>query len=146
MLISGCASNSPRGIQKDDSHDAAQVRVSLDKVFAAVEQKDFAALDALHLYGPKFTKFSGSSAQRLDADLARRGEHEGIGAAKNLKLHAEDLKVDVFSEVAIATFTLKHSFEAAGETVRRSDRATLVFVKEGRGWKIAHEHLSSINP
>jgi len=28
--------------------------------------------------------------------------------------------------------------------VHRKDRSTLVFVKEAREWKIAHEHLSPI--
>jgi ketosteroid isomerase-like protein len=56
----------------------------------------------------------------------------------------ETVKVDVFGDVGIATFILDYSFEVEGATVRKKDRATLVFVKEGGEWKITHEHLSPI--
>ena len=76
----------------------------------------------------------------------RKGEHVGLGAAKSLKMRADALKIDVFGNVGIATFILDYSFNSGGEVVRKRDRSTLVSVKEGKAWKIAHEHLSPINP
>ncbi|MEW6155917.1 MAG: nuclear transport factor 2 family protein [Verrucomicrobiota bacterium] len=116
----------------------------MQEIFRAAEQKDFTRLDTYHFYGPKFTKFSGSSAERLDADAGRKGEHEGLGAISGLTMKAEQLKIDVFGEVAIATFLLDYEFVAANETIHRKERSTLVFVKHDRSWKIAHEHLSPI--
>ena len=37
-------------------------------------------------------------------------------------------------------------FDTGGERVQRKERSTLVFVREGGDWKIAHEHLSPIKP
>ena len=46
--------------------------------------------------------------------------------------------------VKSTTELLDYSFDSGGQTVRRKDRSTLVFVKESGTWKIAHEHLSPI--
>jgi ketosteroid isomerase-like protein len=98
------------------------------------------------LYGPKFTKFSSSSPNRLDATATRKGEHDGLRPLTGLKMRATALKIDVFGDVGIATFILEYSFDRGGGTTQARERATLVFVKEGGAWKIAHEHLSSIKP
>jgi len=140
LVVGGCASM----LSSDLSAEQLQIKKRLDQVFAAAQNKDFARLDSYHLYGPQFTKFSGSSPERLDAAAGRKGEHEGLGAANKLQMRAESLKIDVFGTVGIATFILNYSFEAGAETVHRKDRSTLVFVKEAREWKIAHEHLSPI--
>jgi ketosteroid isomerase-like protein len=67
-----------------------------------------------------------------------------LGAANGLKMRADALKIDVFDDVGIATFILDYSFESGGQTIRRKERSTLVFVNDGGAWKIAHEHLSPI--
>lgn len=110
----------------------------------AAENKDFTLLDSYHLYGSKFSKFTGFSAERLDAAIAQKGEHDGLGAARNLKMRTDGLKIDVFGNVGIATFILDYSFDSAGRTIHGKERSTLVFVKDGGAWRIAHEHLSAI--
>jgi ketosteroid isomerase-like protein/catechol 2,3-dioxygenase-like lactoylglutathione lyase family enzyme len=127
------------------SSEEEQIRRRLQEILAAAQNKDFAPLDSYHLYGPKFSKFTGSSPDRLDADAARKGEHEGLGAAQHLNMRADALKIDLFGNVAVATFILDYSFEAGGQTVHRQDRSTLLFVKDEGQWKITHEHLSPIN-
>jgi len=52
----------------------------------------------------------------------------------------QDLKVDVFGNVAIATYYPKVTFVKEGETRNVSGRQTLVFLKTDEGWKIVHEH------
>jgi ketosteroid isomerase-like protein len=141
LLVAGCASPHTANPQ---AQGQAQIRQRLQEVFAAAESKDFNRLDSYHLYGPKFTKFTGSSSDRLDAAAGRKGEHDGLGAATGLKMQADALNIDVFHNVGIATFILDYSFESGGEIVHRKDRSTLVFVKEGGEWKITHEHLSPI--
>ncbi len=144
LLATGCASLMPNP-QAAQALAQAEIEQRLQAVFAAAENKDFNQLDSYHLYGPRFTKFSGSSSERLDAASGQKGEHDGLGAAKGLKMRADALKVDVFDHVGIATFILDYSFDSGGQIVHRRDRSTLVFIKEDGAWKIAHEHLSPIN-
>ena len=144
-LLAGCTYLHTANPQASEDRERAQIQQRLQEVFAAAESKDFNRLDSYHLYGPKFTKFTGSSPERLDAAAGQKGEHDGLGAAKGLKMRADVLKVDVFANVGIATFILDYRFESGGEVVHRKDRSTLVFVKEAGEWKIAHEHLSPIN-
>jgi hypothetical protein len=144
FLVAGCAGLRTGNVEADSPEAKAQIEQRLEKIFVAAENKDFGRLDSYHLYGPKFTKFSGSSAERLDATAGRNGEHVGLGSLTGLKMRADSLKIDVFGEVAIATFMLNYSFESGADTIPRKERATMVFVEQNKDWKIAHEHLSPI--
>lgn len=144
LLTAGCASLHTANPQATQAREQAQIQRRLQEVFVAAESRDFDQLDRYHLYGPKFTKFSGSSSDRLDAAAGRKGEHDGLGGAKGLKMQADALKIDVFDNVGIATFILDYSVESGGEVVYKKDRSTLVFVKEAGEWKITHEHLTPI--
>jgi ketosteroid isomerase-like protein len=144
LLTAGCGSLRTTNPQASQAREQAQIGQRLPEVFAAAESKDFDRLDRYHLYGPKFTKFSGSFPDRLDAAAGRKGEHDGLGAAKGLKMQADALKIDVFDNVGIATFILDYCVESGGEVVYKKDRSTLVFVKEAGEWKMAHEHLTPI--
>jgi len=144
FLVSGCVCLRTAALQAEYPEEKSQIERRLQEVFAAAESKDFDRLDSYHLYGSKFTKFSGSSSDRLDAAAGRKGEHDGLGSIKGLKMRADDLKIDVFNNVGIATFILDYSFDSGGVVVHRKERSTLVFVKDGGAWKITHEHLSPI--
>jgi ketosteroid isomerase-like protein len=146
FVAAGCGSLRTADPPASDAEARAQIERRLQEICVAAENKDFDRLDSYHLYGPKFTKFTGSSPDRLDAAAGQKGEHDGLGAAKGLKMRVDDLKIDVFGNVGIATFILDYSLESGGETVHRKERSTLVFVKEAGDWKITHEHLSRINP
>jgi hypothetical protein len=121
-----------------------EVQRTLGDLLRAAERKDFAKLEAMHLYGPKFSKWAGSGPVRLDAEATRRTERAGIEALDAMKLTVEDLKVDVFGQVAVATFVMAHEAVARGQTTHTKVRATLVWVKVDAGWKIAHEHFSPV--
>jgi ketosteroid isomerase-like protein len=146
FLIAGCASAPPVNQRADDAEGQAQIRGLLAAIFDAAAKKDFDRLDSYHLYGPKFTKFSGPTLIRQDAAAGRKGEHDGLAAIDDLKMRADDLKIDLFGDVGVATFILNSSFRAGAKTVEKTDRGTLVFVKEHGSWKITHEHFSSIQP
>ncbi len=146
LLAVGCCGVQTNKEQAEDREAQSQITRCLQEVFDAAEKKDFKRLDSYHLYGPKFTKFTGSSPKRLDAAAGRKGEQDGLGAVNGMKMQADGLKIDVFGEVGIATFILDYSFDRGGESIQKKERTTLVFVKEGGAWKIAHEHLSPIKP
>jgi ketosteroid isomerase-like protein len=144
FLAGGCASARSAPPSADDAR--GQIEVRLHEILAAAEQKDFERLDGYHLYGPAFSRFSGSSSARLDADATRRLEHAALGSIEGLKTRMDDLKIDVFGDVAVATFILDYSFQAGDKPVHAKERSTLVMVEERGEWRIAHEHLSTIAP
>jgi hypothetical protein len=110
LLMASCASPRHDGTVEDYSKEKVQIGHRLQEVIAAAETKDFDRLDSYHLYGPKFTKFTGSSPERLDAVAGREGEHKGLGAANGLRMRVDALKTDVFGSVGVATFILDYSF------------------------------------
>ena len=146
ILLAGCASAPTAKTTADFPTEQAQIRQRLDEIIDAAEKKDFSRLDSYHLYGPKFTKFDSVADHRLDADAARKGEHDGLAAAAGLIMKAEDVKIDVFADVGIATFILKYSFITSAGPVEKQALSTLVFVRDGGAWRIAHEHLSASKP
>ena len=106
LLFAGCASAPTAKQTAGCPKEQAQIRRRLDEIIDAAEKKDFNRLDSYHLYGQKFTKFAPEAPGRQDAEAARKGEHEGLAAATGLAMRADDLKIDVFGRVAIATFVL----------------------------------------
>ena len=146
LLFAGCAST-PTSKQTAEYPQAQnQIRRRLNEIMDAAEKKDFVRLDNYHLYGPKFTKFATEAPGRLDAEAGRKGEHDGLGAATDLSMQADQVKIDVFGDVGIATFLLNYSFKAGTNTVEKQAHSTLVVVNDHGSWKIAHEHLSAPKP
>ena len=146
FMVTGCTSVRTGDSLADKIEARAQVEIEqrLNEIFAACESKDFDRLEAYHLYGPKFTRFSGSLPARLDAVTTQKLEHDGLAALNGLKMQAEGLKIDVFGNTGIATFILRYSFDLADRTENKVERTTLVFIKIRGEWRIAHEHLSPI--
>jgi ketosteroid isomerase-like protein len=143
LVVGGCASGPRAPVAAERPKEAREIAGRLLEIMDACEKKDFERLESYHLYGPKFTKFSTESAGRLDADVARKGERDGLSAVNGLTMRTDDLKIDVFGKVGIATFVLNYSFKAGEETIEKHAKTTMVFVKEGGEWRIAHEHLSA---
>ena len=148
IVVAGCASAPTTNLRAGYSAERVQVQVRLREIFDAAEKKDLPRLDSYHFCGPKFTKFPAAPVGRQNAAIARKGEHDGLGAISALAMQADELKIDVFGDVGIATFVLNSSFKAGGDPIERQERATLVFVKDHGAWKIAHEHFSpfKVNP
>lgn len=57
-----------------------------------------------------------------------------------MEYRVDDLKIDVFGDVGIATYYPHVSFTSDGEMVTVMGRQTLVFLETAEGWKIVHEH------
>lgn len=94
FVLTGCASE-PAGKPAEHRPEAVdQIQSRLNEIIEAAEQKDFAQLDSYHLYGSSFTKFSPEASARLGAEAARKGEHDGLGAATDLKMRVDELKIN----------------------------------------------------
>jgi len=124
--------------------DQAAVERTLRDLLAAAERRDVDRVEAHHLYGPKFTKFDDWAPARQDADAARRAERNGISGVVAFRPTVEDLKVDVFGPVAIATFVMPYVVVTERGSLDARARATMVFVKVGAEWKVSHEHFSAV--
>ena len=144
LVLCGCATTqkSPSFVS-DSTAEQAAVKQRLAEILNAAEMKDLPRLDSYHLYDPRFTKFPSGTGNRMDAAAARDGEHRGLGAVAGLKLRADDLKVDVFHDAAVATFIMTAKFQYGDGTMTNRERGTLVFAKDGASWKIVHEHFSA---
>ena len=130
---------------RDPVHDPfleeqAQIREIIDKIVMDAENADIEGLQAIHLDSEKFTKFGPRSFERQDVANTNQSEAAFFGTISNYKQQSRDLKIDVFGEVAIATYYPYVSFEQEGELNEGSGRQTLVFLKASNGWKIVHEH------
>jgi ketosteroid isomerase-like protein len=143
LACAGCASIPSSQSSTADAQKKTQIQLVLNQVIDACEKKELNRLDSYHLYGPRFTKFDIVSALRLDAASARQGEHNGLTAAKDLRMQAEDLDIEVFGKTDIASLILSYSFTTGNDRIQRRARTTLVFVKHAGSWKIVHEHLSA---
>jgi len=144
IVFVGCASAPNAKVTADNSKHRTQIQRRLLEIFDAAEKKDLDRLDSYHLYGPKFTKFAPEAVGRLDAAAARKGEHDGLAPVSDLKMQAEDLKIDVFGDAAVATFVMNYTFKAGGEAFQKQALSTLVFVKDHGAWRITHEHFSPV--
>ena len=80
--------------------------------------------------------------ERIGFDECVEAEIADSTSLKNLKLDADDVKIDVFGDVAVLTeyFHLSHTVDDEPETINA--RVTLVFLKTVNGWKIVHEHVT----
>jgi ketosteroid isomerase-like protein len=123
----------------------AAVAKAVHAVFEAAERADVDRLEALHLYGAKFSKFDDMPpSTRQDAASARENERAALTRLKSFSATVEDLRVDVLGSVAVATFILRYSFETADASRSSSARSTMVFVEVAGSWKILHEHFSQL--
>ena len=122
----------------------AAVERRLQEIMDAAQSKDIGRLESYHLYGPKFTKFDDfEPLERQDAEATRRLEREAITGVKAFVPQVEQLKVDVFGPVAIATFVFDYAVTLPDdEQLAVRARSTLVFAQDGAEWKIVHEHFS----
>ena len=129
-----------------ESDDQAKITKILNDIVDAAQKKDLARLDAMHDYGPKFSKFEDDGLGRQDAVAGKKGEDDAIAAVKSFAAKISDLKVDIFGSTAVATMVLAYDVDMGKEKMAGKDRSTIVFVKEGGTWKIVHEHHSPLTP
>ena len=132
-------------ISEPFSEAQAAVRARLDEILDACRAKEFDRLASYHLSGPKFSKFDDEGPQgRQDDKSGMQGEIDTFTALDAFDGRFDDLKVDVFGPVAIATSIARYTFSMHGEHGSGQSRSTLVLVDDDGDWLIAHEHHSPL--
>jgi len=141
--ITSCLSNRP---DQDDVIGGAYLseQEELTKVINAIvkdaEEVNIEGLKSAHLESVKFSKFGPRTFERQDVASTNETEAAFFGSISNYKQEVRDLKIDVFDDVAVATYYPYVSYVLNGEEIKGSGRQTFVFVHTQHGWKLVHEH------
>ena len=141
LALIGCQQKKVDIIKEMYPEDQKLIEKTLHDIIDAGKKKELDRLEGFHLLGPKFTKFEDSGTRR-DAQSAMKNEREGFAAFTDFSIDIQDLKVDVFGDVAIATYVVDFTVKVDETVTPTKSRATLVFVKDQGTWKITHEHFS----
>ena len=118
----------------------AEIREVISSIVRDAETANIEGLMNAHLISDKFSKFGPRNFDRQNVKSTNESEAEFFGSISNFIQEARDLKIDVFDDIAIATYYPHVSFVQNGVEKKGSGRQTLVFLKTNNGWKIVHEH------
>jgi ketosteroid isomerase-like protein len=119
-----------------------ELRPVVFKVWEDANNSNISALKSAHLNSLKFSKFGPRIAERQDVGQTNKSETEHFLSIRDANLVIEDLKIDIFDKVGVATFYNNYSFIKNNAKIKGKGRVTLVFVRTEEGWKIVHEHSS----
>ncbi len=145
LVILGCQ----RSNESEDSSNLLsslrpeeELRETVSKIWEDAANGDTVALKRAHLNSPKFSKFGPRVALRQDVESTNRTESEHFSSVVDASFSIEELKVDLFGEVAVTTFYNNYSFTKNNSKIEGKGRVTLIFLQTEDGWKIIHEHSS----
>jgi ketosteroid isomerase-like protein len=131
--------------------DMKDVEKTIRAFFDVGKNKELAALADFHAPRSKFSKFDENPPYaRQNSDEAFIYEQAAFANISDYSYSIDELRIDLFGEVAVATFYLSYSgmfvndYSFEGSPVRSRTRVTMVLVRTPRGWKMAHEHFSRI--
>jgi ketosteroid isomerase-like protein len=153
IIFAGCKENDEiTGVENGnndivtDNFPKAQSEIQevLDGIFKSIQDKDADKLISYHVYGPKFTEFR-DSAPRFGSAGNEEYERGFVAAISSFEYDLNDLKIDVFGDVAVVTFHADFRPVIEGNSIQIHGGVTLIFVKTVNGWKITHEHFSPLN-
>ncbi len=148
VLAFSCKKSPPEVQVESEYNEKESIKELSQKVheiWQDAENKDIEKLKSAHYESPKFSKFGPRVSERQNVSETNRSETEHFSKIKDVKLILENLKVDVFENIGIATFYNNYSFIKNGEIKKGKVRVTLAFIKSPDGWKIIHEHSSPFN-
>ena len=149
LVIIGCNQfdkpSSSYDTSKRDIEMQEELRQVVIKVWKDANNSNIAELKSAHLNSPKFSKFGPRIAERQDVNQTNRSETEHFLSIKEANLVIEDLKIDIFDNVGIASFYNNFTFIKNDNRVQGKGRVTLAFLRTSEGWKIIHEHSSNFN-
>jgi ketosteroid isomerase-like protein len=127
------------------------VRKAVYRSFEIGKSKDLQAIQSLHFNDKRFSKFGDTPPyMRMDYNETCMYEELYFASVSDYDFKIEDLKVDFFDDMAIATFIIEHTgmlvddYSFTGRTMSVRSRGTMVLQKNDKQWLIVHEHFSKI--
>ena len=127
-----------------DAEMERELRQVVMKVWEDANNSNIPELKSAHLNSPKFSKFGPRIAKRQDVEQTNESETEHFLSIMEANLVIEELKIDIFDKIGIATFYNNYSFIKNDNRVQGKGRVTLAFLRTEEGWKIIHEHSSPL--
>lgn len=138
IAVSGVA-----GANEQTQHEREaqiEIREAVYGIKADIESANIQGLQDIHLISEKFTKFGPRNFERQDVENTNKSEAAFFSSISEASYQINDLKIDVFGDVGIATYYPEVFFLRDGEQVQATGRQTLVFLQTDAGWKLIHEH------
>ena len=133
----------------EEKNAESQVKGLIYSIFEAGKNKDFAFLNRVHAGDKGFSKFDDNPPfRRQDSNETAMFEEAALVNISDYAYDIEDLKIDIFDNIAITTFYLSYTgifvnnYTFEGRNVAARSRVTMVLHKRERGWVIVHEHRS----
>jgi len=110
--MAGCNTPAQKGNPITDMYpeEQEQIKNIVYDVFEVAKVKNMDSLDSYPLNSPKFTKFDdGDVSQRQDYEMTNTTEEDLFTNVTEFNYQPPEVKVDVFDDVAIASFILDYS-------------------------------------
>jgi ketosteroid isomerase-like protein len=132
------------------STDSVKIRDFIYKYFQLAKTKEIEKIE--EFLDPRFTKFGDSPPyDRRDFERALMLEQLHFASLSDYDFRIENLKTEVTSDFAVATFVLEvtgmiiDDYSFRGISVNNKSRVTIVLQKDKSGqWKMVHQHLSKL--
>ncbi len=122
-----------------------EVKETWDAIEQSLRDGDIEKLISFHAYSPKFTEFKNGEPRNGGA-ANEAFERQVFGAVTEVvRFEADDLKIDVYGDVANLTFHSDFHLKFGEDLVIIKEQTSLLFVRTNTGWKIVHEHHSPLN-
>ncbi len=120
--------------------------------FEIGKSKELQSIASMHYNDGRFSKF-GDTAPYMRMDYKDTCMHEELyfASVSDYDFKIEDLRIDLFDDMAIATFLIEHTamlvddYNFTGRMMNTKSRGTMVFQKNGSEWLIVHEHFSKFS-
>jgi hypothetical protein len=132
-------------IDKDDILDL------ITTFFNSGRTKNLAPLSVIQLDDPRFSSYSDVPPLDLkDYATTMALEQLRFVSISDYEFEIQNLRIDLFENFAIATFTIKQTgviidnYSFRGQQLSMESRGTFVMVKYSK-WKIVHLHLTRIS-
>ena len=123
--------------------DAADVRATIERHYAAIHANDIESVISHHL--KDFTMFLPDDTVLWERDWAEVSERMGATVDfGTLNVRMSNFDAQIYGNVAVATFYLVGTETRGGKARDITNRVSAVWVKSGDEWKEAHHHESSL--
>ncbi len=142
-LISACVFLGLLGSSLALADDAADVRATIERHYAAIHANDMDSIISHHL--KDFTMFLSDGTVLWERDW--KEVREGMGATVDLgtpNVRMSNFNAQIYGNVAVATFYLVGTNTYGGKTRNVTNRVSAVWVKDRSEWKEAHHHESPV--
>ncbi len=123
--------------------DADDVRATIERHYAAIHAKDKDAVFSHHL--KDFTMFLAHGDVLFERDWHEVSERMGATVdLSTINVRMSNFNVQVYGNVAVATFYLVGTHTHGGKTRNVTNRVSAVWVKVGCECKESHHHESPL--